>query len=309
MSSGRAVHAEALRRRLETARAPLILDGATGTELERSGWPCAPPLWSAQTLIQAPHEVEQIHAAYAAAGAEILTANTFRTQERNLARGGYPGLARELTTRAVACCRRAAAGHRRGTSALWIAGSMAPLEDCYRPDLVPDDATLRREHGEHARHLAAAGCDLLLLETLNTGREARIACDEALATGLPVWVSLTCRRAAALLSGESLAEVLCDLAALRPDAVGVNCLSLAAARDALPVLASSGVAFGVYPNLAYDTPRPDAPYRTGSRPFVCPPARFAEEARGWWEAGARFVGGCCGTGPDHIAALAALWRR
>ncbi len=298
---------EALRQRLQRAGPPLILDGATGTELERAGWTCAPPLWSAEALIEAPHEVERIHTAYAAAGAEILTANTFRTQERNLARGGHPGRARELTTLAVSRCR-AAAARSRGSGPLWVAGSMAPLEDCYRPELVPDDATLRREHGEHARHLAAAGCDLLLVETLNTAREARIACDAALATGLPVWVSFTCRRAARLLSGEPLAEALRDLAPLRPDAVGVNCLSLLAARDALAVLARSGFAFGVYPNLAFKTPKPDSPYRAGSRPLTSPPHRFVEEARGWWDAGARFVGGCCGTGPDHIAALAAFWR-
>lgn len=258
------------------------------------------PLWSAAALIETPRAVEAIHRAYAAAGAEVLTANTFRTQERTLARGGVAGRARELTARAVALCRAAAGG-------AWVAGSVSPLEDCYRPDRVPPDAELEREHSLHATHLAEAGCDLLLVETHNTLREAVIALRRARATGLPVWVSLVCQSGARLLSGEHLAAALRALAPLGPQAVGVNCLSLAAVDDALPALARAGLPFGAYPNLASATPRPDAPFSATEARVECDPEQFAAAAERWVAAGARFVGGCCGTGPDHIAALARRW--
>lgn len=290
----------ALQHRLQGGT-PLILDGATGTELERRGLPCRVPLWSARALIEAPAEVESIHRAYANAGADILTANTFRTQERTLARSGYSGRARELSLRAVALCRAAAGG-------AWIAGSIAPLEDCYRPDRVPPDADLEREHRGHAEYLAEAGCDLLLVETQNTLREAEIALRCARATGLPVWVSLVCRPGARLLSGEGLASVLRALEPLGAIAVGVNCLSLHAVRDALPLLASSALPFGIYPNLAFETPRPDAPFQEAAQTVDCDPDRFLAEAQQWVKSGARIVGGCCGTRPEHIAALAQFWR-
>jgi S-methylmethionine-dependent homocysteine/selenocysteine methylase len=73
---------------------------------------------------------------------------------------------------------------------IFVAGSLSPLEDCYRPDLVPDDAALAREHGAQARFLAEAGVDLILAETHNTIREAVAAVRAAKATGVPVFVSL-----------------------------------------------------------------------------------------------------------------------
>jgi homocysteine S-methyltransferase len=90
--------------------APLVLDGATGTELERRGVATRLPLWSAAALDTHPEVVAAIHADYVAAGADVLTANTFRTQRRSLAHAGWEGRARELTRRAVSLARDAADG-------------------------------------------------------------------------------------------------------------------------------------------------------------------------------------------------------
>ena len=117
-----------LRARLLEAR-PLLLDGATGTELERRGSPTGLPLWSAHALLEDPGLVQRIHADYAAAGADVLTANTFRTQRRTLARGGVGERAAELTSTAVALARRAAAeaSNRRP---VFVVGSAPTLEEC-----------------------------------------------------------------------------------------------------------------------------------------------------------------------------------
>jgi len=273
---------------------PLLLDGATGTELERRGARCEGPLWSARALLDDPAMILRIHRDYVAAGAEILTANTFRTQARTLARADLGARAAELTQIAIELARRAI-----GDTG-FVAGSMATLEDCWRPELAPDDVALAREHAEHAANLA--GADLLLIETMNSIREARAAVRAAKATGLPVWVSFSCDDAARLLSGEPLADALAAVGALAPDLVGVNCLPAPHVIPALAPLAASGRPFAVYANLG--APLGDASTATTARTQDATPAEFAAHARHWLARGARVVGGCCGTRPEHISAIA-----
>jgi S-methylmethionine-dependent homocysteine/selenocysteine methylase len=274
---------------------PLILDGATGTELERHGVPSALPLWSARALLEAPDVLETIHRSYVAAGAEALTANTFRTQRRSLARAGLGARAAELTRQAVVRARAAA---RSSESPVFVLGSQAPLEDCYHPERVPSDDALEHEHAEHARHLAAAGVDGILVETMNTVREARHAAAAALATGVPTFVSFVCDAEARLLSGEPLRTALAALADLGVHAVLVNCLPPRAVLPALPALRDSGLPFGAYANLG----APGAS-DTEARMDECSPDEFAAHARAWCNEGACLVGGCCGTGPAHVRAL------
>ncbi len=281
---------------------PLVLDGATGTELERRGVPSALPLWSAHALLAAPEECLRIHEEYAQAGAVALTANTFRTQRRPLARAGLGERAAELTRTAVELARRAARAAPAGAP-VWVLGSAPPLEDCFRPDLVPDAASLAREHAEHARNLAAAGVDAILAETMNSAREALAAARAARGVGLPVLVSFVCGPGAALLSGEPLALALARLAPEEPAALLVNCLPPSAVEPCLGPLSASGLPFGVYPNLG--APAPGA---SGGRSEELSPEELARRAESWVRAGARLVGGCCGTQPAHIRAIASRLR-
>jgi len=279
----------------------LVLDGATGTELERRGLRTPPPLWSAHALLDDPETVHRVHADYAAAGAELLTANTFRTQRRTLSQAGLGDRAAELTTLAVSLARRAA-GSRSA-----VLGSSPPLEDCFSPERVPDDDVLAREHGEHAHNLAAAGADAVLVETMNTVREAAAAARAARTAGLPVLVSFTCWRGARLLSGEPLDTAIEAVRDSDPIAVLVNCLPPANLGACLPALAGSRLPFGVYPNLGAPVDRPDDA-AVAARTDDHTPAELAGRAREWLAAGARIVGGCCGTTPDHVAALTQLER-
>ena len=143
-----------------------------GTQLEQHGARTSLPLWSAWALLDSPELVLAIHQAEAAAGAEILTANTFRTHRRTLAREGLEARSAELTRTAVALAREAARGAGRPT---FVAGSLSPLEDCYRPDLTPEGEALEREHAMQAESLAAGGVDGILIETQNTVREMAAA--------------------------------------------------------------------------------------------------------------------------------------
>jgi S-methylmethionine-dependent homocysteine/selenocysteine methylase len=273
-----------LRERLATGP-PLLLDGATGTELERLGIPSELPLWSARGLIDAPETVLEIHRAYAAAGAQALTANTFRTQRRTLDTAGQGHRARELTARAMALAREAASHH-----GIFVLGSAPPLEDCFHPERVPDDSTLAREHAEHARHLVEAGADAILVETMNTIREAVAAVRAARECGVSVLASFVSRESARLLSGEPLGEAIDAVARMGPLAVGVNCLPPRAVPPCLGVLQRCGMPFLVYANLI-------GPGEERS------PAEYAGCAAEWIRAGASIVGGCCGTRPEHIRAL------
>lgn len=274
----------------------LLLDGANGTELERRGAACELPLWSTRALLEDPALVRRVHADYAQAGADLLTANTFRTQRRVLAQAGLGGRAAELCALAVRLAREAAAGHGREIGVL---GSAAPLEDCFRPELVPDAVCLEQEHGEHARNLARAGVDAILVETMNTTREAAAAVAAASATGLPVLASFVCGADARLLSGEPLADALAALAQHRPAALLVNCLPPSRVAPCLAPLRASGLPFGVYANLGEPLDAGRIRHREDQSP-----AAFAELAAGWIEQGARLVGGCCGTTPLHLRAVA-----
>lgn len=271
---------------------PLLLDGATGTELERRGLDCSLPLWSTRALLDVPDAVQAVHAAYAEAGCRWITAATFRTQRRVLDRAGLGEWAGTLTRRAVDLARAGAPGRV-------LLGSAPPLEDCYRPDLSPDDPSLNREHAEHAAHLAAAGVDGILVETHPTIREARCAAAAARDVGLPAIVSFTCDDRGRLLSGESLSAALAEVRPMEPVAVGVNCLTPPAVRSCLPALGTTDLPVLISGNLG-------APCSDGSfgRRDDCSPAEFADLGEEWVRAGATIVGGCCGTTPGHLRALA-----
>lgn len=281
---------------------PLVLDGALGTELERRGAPCELPLWSARALVEEPGLVSRIHSDYVAAGAEILTANTFRTQRRTLVRAGWGDRAAELTGEAVRlarAARKAVEAERR----IWIAGSAPTLEDCYRPDLVPSDRELEEEHIEHAQNLAAAGVDAILVETMNSTREALVATRAGRATGLPVLVSFVCDTDAVLLSGEPLDEAVGEVALEGPAALLVNCLLPSWVEACLPILRASGLPYGAYPNLIGPPTRNWVNGRSAAST-----AELARCAAAWVRDGISLIGGCCGTTPDHIRALKELLR-
>ena len=136
-----------------------------GTELERRGAATGLPLWSARALLESPELVLAIHRDEVAAGADILTANTFRTHRRTLAKENAGERSAELTRTAVLLAREAA---RSASRPVWVAGSLSPLEDCYRPDLRPPGEALEREHAVQAEALASSGADLILIETQNS---------------------------------------------------------------------------------------------------------------------------------------------
>jgi S-methylmethionine-dependent homocysteine/selenocysteine methylase len=264
-----------------------ILDGAIGTELIARGLELEPPEWSARAIAEAPELLTRVHAAYADAGATLHTANTFRTQPRVLGKHWVSTL-RE----AVRIAREAVPpGHQ-------VLGSMAPIEDCYRPDLSPGLAA-GAEHQAIAAALCEAGCDLILCETFAGADEAKVAATAAVETGLPTWLSFTAGPFGDLLSAEELGRIAGDAASLGVERILVNCI---AANDILryvEAIAPLGLPVGVYANAGRE--QDGLGWGATGRRAV---EAYADLAERWAEAGASVIGGCCGTGPPHIYALA-----
>lgn len=272
----------------------LLLDGPLGTQLEARGVPTPLPGWSAHALDDAPDVVSAIHRDYAAAGARVLTTNTFRTR-----RAVFGERWEELARRAVRLAREAAGPGQR------VVGSIAPLADCYRPDLSPADGDpegTRAEHRALARVLADAGCDVLQCQTFPHTGEAAIALEEALATGLEAWVSWCPGPHADLLTPAQVGVAAGAAARAGAAAVMVNCLPadsvLPHVRAMVAAVGERDVLVGAYANSGC------VDDGQGWRSADVDARAYVERARTWVAAGARVLGACCGAGPDVIAALA-----
>ena len=264
----------------------VILDGPMGTELQARGRALPAPLWSAAALVDSPELVRDVHRDYARAGATVHTTNTFRTKRRSAGEQWA-----ELTRRAVEIARSAVpTGHR-------IAGSIAPLEDCYHPERSPPEPDA--EHDEMARALAEAGVDLLLCETFPHVGEAMAATRAAVATGLETWTSFTAGPEATLLSPAEVRTGAAKALELGARVVLVNCTSLRLVDPYVSALAELGAPFGVYANAG--TTEDGIGWKRDPSEG---PAMYADAAERWVERGARVIGACCGTGPAHVAALA-----
>src|SRR2546428_6446076 len=211
-----------------------LLDGALGTELGRRGVATRGGLFSAAALLdeRGLAALREVHRAYVDAGVDVITAATFRTSRRSLAAAGLEARFPELPRLAVGEAREAAGGRAR------VAGSMAPLEDCYRPDLRPSPAQASREHLEHARVLAEAGCDLLLVETVAAADEGLAAVAAAAATGLPVWVAAMVTPRGTMLDGSDLEQFFLRAVNAGAQAALINCTPPDGVDQALPAAAA-----------------------------------------------------------------------
>ena len=270
-----------------------LFDGGMGTMLQAGGLEAghAPELLN----LTAPDAVAAIHAAYADAGADILTANTFGASRRKLGRDPRPCIAA-----GVALARRAAEGRERS---VYVALDVGPLGALLEPmgDLSFDDAyTLFAEVVEAG---ADAGADLILIETMSDLREAKAALLAARErTELPVFVTMTFGEDGRTFLGTDPAAAAVTLTSLGADVVGVNC-SLGP-RELRPILqkmiAATHLPVMVQPNAGL--PR----LEEGRTVFDVGPEEFAACARDFLADGAAILGGCCGTTPDHIRALRPL---
>jgi len=302
-----------------------VLDGAMATELERRGSDISGPLWSARVLHESPASIAAVHLDYLRAGADCISTASYQVSRYGFSELGHaPATAARLAEQAL-LQSVAIAEQARTLCALenprriWIAASLGPwgaalhngAEYHGRYSLAFDD--LVAFHAQRLAVLAATHADLIAFETIPSLEEAR-AILRALAEfpALTAWLSFTCRDAAHVAHGEPLracAETLAPSPQIA--ALGINCTAphliaplIAEARAGSP--ARKPVL--VYPNSGETW---DAASRSWRGASDSPSARMADYgalARSWYDAGAQAVGGCCRTGPAHIAAVAEAAR-
>jgi homocysteine S-methyltransferase len=288
----------------------LVLDGGLATELERAGFDLDHPLWSARLLSERPDAITAVHRAYLEAGADCITTASYQgTIEGFRREGATPAEARGLLRRSVELALEARDAFGSDRPRPLVAASIGPygafLADGseYTGDYELDLGGLLGFHRERMRLLQGAGPDLLACETIPSAVEARaLALLLAELPGARAWVSFSCRDGSRLRDGTPFVDAVRTVAAVPAVvAVGVNCTApshvLALLRAAASVTDKPLVA---YPNSGET-------YDAGARTWrgASEPLNWGERARAWRDAGARLVGGCCRTGPDHVRAVRA----
>ncbi|MCF7802000.1 MAG: homocysteine S-methyltransferase family protein [Candidatus Marinimicrobia bacterium] len=278
------------------------LDSAMGTRLIEMGHKLEAPTWSAMVLEDDVEAVEQVHRENIEAGADVITTNTFRTTPftfHNLMNGVEAHTrARRFTILAIRIAQKVIKESGRDVK---IAASITTLGDCYTPSEFPGTIAGRPWHDAQLDNLAHKVVDIILAETINSSREARLIADLALKREKPVWMSFVLNDQGQLLNGDNLLDLAKRLEHLGIDAIGVNCSKPDVTLEAIKRLRDTvKLPLIAYPNLgAVD-------HGDGKMGKVMTPAKFAQWAGEVIEAGAEIVGGCCGSNHKHIAALTKL---
>ena len=279
----------------------LVCDGAMGTYLNQKGISYDRSL--DELCLSKPDLVGEIHREYIAAGAEIIETNTFGANRFRLAAQGLEDLVRGINIKAVRLAREAR--EISGVDVL-VAGSMGPLGKPIEPLGKISAPEARAAFIEQAEALLEGGVDLLMIETISSLDEMVIAVEAIKAvTDLPTVAQMTFTTEGTTYFGTSPGEMAARILPLDVDVIGTNCsVGPQKMLEVVEQLAELGVPYiSAQPNAGL--PR----YFGGRFVYLSSPGYFAEYARAFAKAGARLIGGCCGTTPEHVAAVSESLRR
>jgi len=295
--------------RIRNAHGSVVLDGGLATELERRGADLKDPLWSAKVLVEDPDSIRGVHEAYFEAGADVAISASYQATFEGLAgRGIERADAARLMRRSVELAREAASADQVVAASVGPYGAMLGNGAEYTGDYDKDEDELVDFHVPRIEALAEAGPDVFAVETIPSFVEAG-ALVRALerVPEIPAWVSFSCRDGGHVCDGTPIATAV-EVVATAPGvvAVGVNCTSpLHVERLVETISATTDKPVVCYPNRgSFWDPMRKAwtdPPRQDARPPLRPLA--------WKEAGASLIGGCCGTTPEDIAAIATALGR
>ena len=291
---------------------PIILDGGIGTELERLGAPMDHEAWCAVALESHPQLVRDVHRSYIDAGADIITVNTYAATRHALTNGGIEENFTSWNKLAVQLARETLDASEVDRNIL-IAGSVSNFghfNDQYT------DKQLAPNFRDQAEILIENGVDFIILESLGAKTSTIVTALNAISEfGVPIWVAVSCAEdhdsgqlflgieesridSHRPLAHQELGEAIDTIMATAGSALLVMHSTVDTTLPALQLMQShyDGLR-GAYPNAGYWL-RPEWAFVD-----QISPQNYLERARKWLDTGARIVGGCCGIGPDHIAAL------
>ncbi|MBN34750.1 MAG: homocysteine methyltransferase [Rhodospirillaceae bacterium] len=276
----------------------VLIDGATGTEVERRGVPQLDNAWNGGGALSHPEIVRQIHEDYIGHGAEIVISNTFATHRHALRDAGVDDRFEGYNRRGVELAIEAREAMNKPD--VLVAGGMSYwswIEKHPPLDALMADAT------EQAAIMADSGADLLMLEMMVNIDRMLVLLEAGQKTGLPVWVGLSSEPnadgAMCLLGGEPLADAVKALQARGVPLLNVMHTEVRDVDVCLDIVAEhwSGLV-GVYAHTG--------DYHDGTWIFdgIISPGDYAAAAQGWRNRGINLIGGCCGIWPEHIGAIA-----
>ena len=278
------------------SRGPILADGAMGTELLRRGnlgiGSCLE-----QLNITHPNLARGVHLDYIEAGAELIQTNSYGATRVRLEQHGLAGSVQEINRKAVEIAREA---QRLTGQHVWIAGSVGPLGKSLVPLGPISPAQAQEIFREQIQALVEAGADLLLLETFTDLAEIREAIAAANTIGtLPIIAQLTFTEEGNTPAGETPAEVAEALSSLKVASLGTNCSvgPVPMLRVIEEMTPHATVPLSAMPNAGFPS------YVDGRFVYLSSPGYMAEHAGRLLELGAAIIGGCCGTTPEHIAAM------
>ena len=300
----------------------IILDGGLGRQLEAMGAPFRQPEWSAAALIEGPHFVRAVHDAFVAAGADVISTNSYAVVPHHIGEEMFAERGDELLAIAAREARESAAAADRYVR---VAASVPPMFGSYLPEAF--DSARGRQMMKQFRQQLAPVADIFCGETLGSIAEVTAFLDVFGDVAADLWVSVTLEDVDAdpknprLRSGEPLFDLLHAVERHRHDALLFNCSQPEVMGDAIRLARATLDRFarqhgkaepliGVYANAF---PLMDEKYQ-GSNTSVhklredITPENYTRYALEWQALGADIIGGCCGISPDHIAHLAAALR-
>lgn len=281
------------------AHKPVLTDGAWGTQLQALGLESGevPDSWN----LTHPERVEQVARAYVEAGSQVILTNTFRANRITLAPHGLDGQVAEINRKGAAISRAAAAGRAKVFASIGPSGKMVVAGEV-------TEEQLREAFAEQAGALAEGGADGLVVETMAELSEALAAVAGAKTTGLPVVACMVFdsgKNKDRTMMGVTPEQAARELTAAGADVIGANCgIGIAAYLPVCQRLrAATGRPIWIKANAGL-------PELSEGRPvWRVRPEDFAAYGPGLVEAGASFLGGCCGTNPEFIRALAGVLSR
>lgn len=280
-------------------RAPVVLDGAWGTQLQMRGLPVGgcPDEWN----LSHPEKVEEVARAYVEAGSQIILTNTFGSNPVTLERHGLADRVEAINRAGVEISRRAAAGRAKVFASIGPSGVMLMMGD-----KTPDQ--LRTAFAVQAEALAQAGADGLVIETMSDPAEALLALEAAKATGLPVAVCMTFdsgKNRDRTMMGTTPEQAAEQLTAAGADVIGANCGAGPETYVQICRRLKSATDRPVWikPNAGLpEVVNGQTVYRLSCDDFASYVPQFVD-------AGASFIGGCCGTTPEFIRAICRILGR
>lgn len=278
-----------------TSQGPVLADGAWGTELQARGLAAGecPDHWN----LTQPDRVQEVACAYVEAGSTVILTNTFRANRLALQRHGLAQHVREINLRGVEISRRAAGSTARVFASIGPSGKILLMGE------VSEDEILAA-FSEQAQALAEAGADALLFETMSDLTEAKLGVQAGRATGLPVIVSMAYDSGKNLdrtMMGTTPETAAAEITQAGADVIGANCGQGIESYRALCQRLRKSTALPIW--LKPNAGLPELT-ENGTR-YQSAPEAFAQHAPALLAAGANFLGGCCGTSPEFIRALAA----